>query len=365
MDGRAREARRVSRRDTLKILGGAGAGLLAGGLVGCGASSGARPAAGQAPGGAAQPAPSPAPVKVRIGLTQGLSEDMYLYLGQDAGVYEAQGISPEFVELVDAGTITKALVAREIDVAENSPGPTLSASSKGAPLVIVGASKPKLNISLYVRPGITQLEDLYGKTIGTASPGSFLHSLVVAMFEAKGLDLSRVSFANVGPSPVVFQAVTQGKVDAGAATIDFLPTAQRAGNPTVLLYFHDVLPKFFRQGIIMHRDYLSSQPDAAVRLLKAWANSLRYSLDHRDEWVAKTAQRYDRPVDDVAWYFDWMYTNRVVAPDLDFDEGMVDFMQDENLKSGAQDAALPFDRVATLDLQRRVVADLGPYRWPS
>jgi len=364
MDGETWDARRVSRRDTLKLLGGAGAGLLAGGLVGCGAG-GARPAAGTAPGSAGQPAPPAAPVKVRIGLTQGLSEDMYLYLGQDAGVYEAQGISPEFVELVDAGTITKALVAREIDVAENSPGPTLSASSKGAPLVLVGASKPKLNIALYVRPGITQLEDLYGKTIGTASPGSFLHSLVVAMFQAKGLDLSRVSFANVGPSPVVFQAVTQGKVDAGAATVDFLPMAQRAGNPSVLLYFHDVLPKFFRQGVIVHRDYLSSQPDAVLRLLKAWANSLRYSLDHRDEWVAKTAQRYDRPVDDVAWYFDWMYANRVVAADLEFDESMVDFMQEENLKSGAQDAVLPFDRVATLDLQRQVVAELGPYRWPS
>jgi hypothetical protein len=44
---------------------------------------------------------------------------------------------------------------------------------------------------------------------------------------------------------------------------------------------------------------------------------------------------------------------------------MVAFMQDENLKSGAQDAVLPFDKVATLDLQRRVVADLGAYRWPA
>jgi ABC-type nitrate/sulfonate/bicarbonate transport system substrate-binding protein len=355
-------ARRVTRRDTLKILGGTAAGVLAGGVVGC-AAGGARPAPGTAPSGA--PTAPPAPTKVRIGVTQGLSENMFFYLGQDAGMFEAQGIVPEFVELVDAGTITKALVAREVDFAENSPGPTLSASSKGAPLVLIGASKPKLNIALYVRPGITQVEDLYGKTIGTASPGSFLHSLVVAFFQARGLDLNRVSFANVGPSPVVFQAVTQGKVDAGAATVDFVPMAQRAGNPQILLYFHEYLPQFFRQGVIVHSEFLRTQPDVSLRLLKAWANSLRYSLDHRDDWIARTAQRYERPVDDVTWYFDWLYANRVVAADLEFDEGMVAFMQDENLKSGAQDAVLPFDKVATLDLQRRVVADLGAYRWPA
>src|SRR5205823_9011789 len=61
---------RVTRRDTLKILGGTAAGMLASGVVGC-APGGARPAPGAAPSGA--PTTPPAPAKVRIGVTQGLS----------------------------------------------------------------------------------------------------------------------------------------------------------------------------------------------------------------------------------------------------------------------------------------------------
>jgi ABC-type nitrate/sulfonate/bicarbonate transport system substrate-binding protein len=364
MTRRGEGERRWSRREALRLFGGATAGLAVGGLAGCAAGSRGAPAAEPAEGSGAAPA-SPAPVRARIGIIQGIAENMFMHIGEDAGIWQAQGVMPEFLEMPDAGTIVKAVVARELEVGEIAAGPLLGAASKGAPVVLVGASKPRLNIAFFVRPGTTQLDDLYGKTIGTAAPGSFLHSLVVALFVSRGMDLDRVSFVNVGPSPVAFQAVSQGKVDAAAATVESVPAAERARNPQVLLYFHEVLPQFFRQAIGMHTDYLRNQPDAALRVAKAWAASTRYGLDHRDEWIEKAAQRYGRSTDDVAWYFDWERANRVPAADLEFDPAMIEYMQQENLKSGAQDAVMALERLATVELQRKVVAELGAYQWPG
>ncbi len=314
----------------------------------------------------AAPTAKPGPAtNVKIGVIRGIAENLFLQVGANAGVFETYGIKPEFVEVPDSGTVTKAVIAREIQVGEITAGPLLAAISKDAPLLLVGASKAKLNIAMYVRPGITKLEDLYGKSIGTAAPGSFFHSLILSLFEAKGLDVSKVDIVNIGPSPAIFQAVANGKVDAGGATVEFLPNAMRDKNPEVLFYFNEVFPQYVRQGIGMHTALVREERDLALRVLKAWAASTRYGLDHKSEWVEQGARLYSRPAEDLAWYFDWEYQNRVPDPDLEFNQEMVDYMQRDNIKSGSQERVLPFDRVATLELQKQVVADLGKYQWRS
>ena len=128
------ELPRISRRETLKVAIGTAVGWAALGLVGC------RPAATSTTAPLTTNGPTPTPVKVKIGIILANAENMFLHLGEDAGVYRAHGIIPEFVELPDAGTIIKALVAHEVEIGEIGAGPTLAATSKGAGLIMVGTT---------------------------------------------------------------------------------------------------------------------------------------------------------------------------------------------------------------------------------
>jgi ABC-type nitrate/sulfonate/bicarbonate transport system substrate-binding protein len=102
-----------------------------------------------------------------------------------------------------------------------------------------------------------------------------------------------------------------------------------------------------------------------VRTLAAWARSIRYSIDHRDEWIALAAAKTGRPQDELEFSYDYEVEHKIVAPNLAFDADQVQYVQEMNVKTGAQREPLPFDKVATLAIQQQVVAKLGSYDWKA
>jgi ABC-type nitrate/sulfonate/bicarbonate transport system substrate-binding protein len=286
-------------------------------------------------------------------------------MGQERGFFRDENIDIEFVEFQAGGPMLKALIAGELDLAESGFGPLPPAVAQGAEIKLVGAAKPGLNFALYTKRDINQLEDLYGKTVGIADPGSFVHLLMIALMEARGLNPDRLNYANIGSSPAIFRAVLAGKVDAGPSTIDWVPEARRAPDVKVLLYFHEYLPKYLRTMLMARNRDIQERPDVLVRAMAAWARSFRYSIDHRDEWVALAEAKTGRPREELEFTFDYEVEHKILAPNLGFDAEGVRFIQEMNIKAGSQREVLPFDRVATLALQEQVIAKIGPYDWKS
>jgi ABC-type nitrate/sulfonate/bicarbonate transport system substrate-binding protein len=244
-----------------------------------GSESGASAGSGSAPS-------QQAPAHVRAGVIAGLSENIFQYLGQERGFFRDEGIDIEFIEFQAGGPMLKALLANELDIAESGFAAMPLAVVNGADLKFVGATKPGLNFALYTRPEINRVEDLIGKSVGIADPGSFLHQLMVALFDVQGIDDRDVQYVNIGSSPAVFRAVLAGKVDAGPSTIDWVPEARRSDNTKVLLYFNEYLPKYIRTGLMVRGSDIEAKRDVLVRTMIAWARSIRYSLEHKDEWLA-------------------------------------------------------------------------------
>jgi len=300
---------------------------------------------------------------VRAGVIAGLAENVFQYLGQERGFFRDEGIDVEFIEFQAGGPMLKALIAGELDLAESGFGPLPPAVAQGAEIKLVGAAKPGLNFALYTKRSIDRLEDLYGKSVGIADPGSFVHQLMVALLEERGLDPEKLNYANIGSSPAIFRAVLAGKVDAGPSTIDWEPEARRAPDVKVLLYFDEYLPRYVRTMLMARDRDIQQKPDVLVRALTAWARSIRYAIDHRDEWIALAEAKTGRPKDELEFTYDYEITHKIVAPNLAFDAEQVRFVQELNVKSGAQKEVLPFDKVATLALQQQVVARLGTYEW--
>jgi NitT/TauT family transport system substrate-binding protein len=355
----------LRRREFLAATGVAGLGLVAACGTGgsapsgsAGGQAGSAPAAGGATAG-------PEVVKVRVGVIAGLAETVFQYLGQEQGFFRDEGIDVEFTEFQAGGPMIKALIAGELELAEGGFGPLPVAVAQGAEIKLIGASKPGLNFALYTKRNIDRLEDLYGKTVGIADPGSFVHQLMVGLLEDRGLDPTRVEYANIGSSPAIFRAVLAGKVDAGPSQVDWIPEARRSPDVKVLLSFDEYLPRYVRVMLMARDRDIQQRPDMLVRTLTAWARSSRYSIDHRDEWLALAAARTGRPQDELEFTYDYEIEHKIVAPNLGFDADQVRYVQEMNVKTGAQREVLPFDKVATLALQQQVVAKLGTYDWKA
>ena len=93
------------------------------------------------------------------------------------------GLKIEIVPLKNGATAHKALLAGELDSIESSPGATILAGARGADIKILGCDWPGVPHGLMVRSTISKVEDLKGKTIAVAAPGSLPNLLINAILD--------------------------------------------------------------------------------------------------------------------------------------------------------------------------------------
>ncbi len=94
-----------------------------------------------------------------------------------------QGLKLEIFNFKNGATAHKALLAGEIDSIETSPGAAILAGARGADIKILGCDWPGVPHGLMVRSNISKVEDLKGKMIAVAAPGSLPNLLINALLE--------------------------------------------------------------------------------------------------------------------------------------------------------------------------------------
>jgi NitT/TauT family transport system substrate-binding protein len=117
----------------------------------------------------------------------------------------------EIVPLKNGATAHKALLAGELDSIESSPGATILAGAHGADIKILGCDWPGVPHGLMVKSTINKVEDLRGKTVAVAAPGSLPNLLINAILEQHKIPASEVRFANLGGDLDRFKAVIAGE----------------------------------------------------------------------------------------------------------------------------------------------------------
>src|SRR4029450_7983778 len=159
------------------------------------------------------------------------------------------GLKIEIVPLKNGATAHKALLAGELDSIESSPGATILAGAHGADIKILGCDWPGVPHGLVVRSGIRKVEDLKGKTIAVAAPGSLPNLLVNAILEQHKIPASEVRFANLGGDLERFKAVLAGVADGGIVAAEFMAVA--SNDVRMLVTGHEALPNYVRLCLTM------------------------------------------------------------------------------------------------------------------
>ena len=271
------------------------------------------------------------------------------------GFAEKQGLKLEIFNFKNGATAHKALLAGELDSIESSPGAAILAGARGADIKILGCDWPGVPHGLMVRSTIGKVEDLKGKTIAVAAPGSLPNLLINALLEKYKIPVSEVRFANLGGDLDRYKAVVAGVADAGVVAAEFLSIAPK--DITMLVAGRDILPNYVRLCLTTTGKVLSERRADAVGFIAAEMNALRFAVSHRDDTIALTRELIQAKPDDprAAYAFDDTVKHGAVDPAVSLPLYKLSWMQDELVKAG--NLKTPIDLAKITDASIRAEAE--------
>lgn len=232
------------------------------GLAGCGKDDG--------------PADPSAPVTLRLGYFPNITHATAL-AGVEKGIYKSNlgsNVTLETKSFNAGPAAIEAVFSGALDATYIGPNPAINAhaQSKGKAVRIVAGSASG-GVALVVKPTITSVADLLGKTIATPQLGNTQDVALRYWLKEKGLQTTKEGGGDVKILPqenaTTVDAFSQGKIDGAWVPEPFVSRLLNAGGK-VLVDERDLWPdkKFVITHLLVRTEFLEKHPDVVKQLIE-------------------------------------------------------------------------------------------------
>lgn len=229
--------------------------------------------------------------RVVVGVPAKVVQFAPFYLGANKGMYAADGLRVEVVQ-IRTGAALAALLSGDMDYS-GAIGSAIRSIGAGAPLKVVLSIRDKSNFYLIARPEIRNFQDLKGRKIGVQQIGSGQQIGTRMLIAKKGLDPNRdVIFVPGNPTPIAFQGVRTGVIDAATVSSPFQFLARRMGL-NVLSFLGDDVPEApSGTGLAATEKKIQSRPDQVRKMIRGTLKALRYFKENPAEVQASLVREF-------------------------------------------------------------------------
>lgn len=301
-------------------------------------------------------------MKWRHGLLTAKGDAGFYYMAAENDIDKKWGLEIEMVGIDSDATVTKAIVAGEIDSADISVAGPLSAIEEGADLKFIGGPMAGLPHMLWARNDMKKPEDLYGKNVGTSAPGALPEVIVRALMQKHNLDESKVNFVAVGASGLI-PGLLSGKIDAVMQSFEYEDEVTSTGQYHAMLSFAQELPNMLRGAVVVNGKKLRDNPDAVAAFAAADTDAIRYAIKNPDAAAELSAKLAGGSKEDKLKTIKGFIDRKLPRPDFTLTQSDLDYMQKLQVSLKRQREVMPIDKIADLGVQKRVVAALGEFKW--
>jgi NitT/TauT family transport system substrate-binding protein len=226
---------------------------------------------------------------VRMGLAARSTTTMPYFVAKDRGFFREEGLEAELIIMQAIQTI-QATMGNSTQFA-SATGSAVSAAVSGADMRVILAVTDQPSFDLIVQPGITSVQQLRGKKIGTGGVGSLAEILARRILIANKVPLDDVAILATGPSHVTYTALKAKVIDAAPLQMPLTFTAQDEGF-TKLVAAADVY-RSVQGGLATTRTMLQEQPELVTKVVRAMLRAVRliksdrrYAVDFlKGPWV--------------------------------------------------------------------------------
>jgi NitT/TauT family transport system substrate-binding protein len=209
-------------------------------------------------------------------------------LALDKGFYRDAGLDLSLTAGKGSGSTAQLVGSKATQIGFADGYVVGNAISKGMPIRTVGSiyRRNPSAVVVFEDSDIKTPKDLEGRTIAITA-GSAQFQQFPAFVKGAGLDMSKIHLINIDPAGVGI-ALVNGKVDAiGGYAQGYVPTIEyRSKKKTRIFYYADYGVTVVSNGIIVHDDFIKSDPDLIKAFVPPTIKGFLYGRQHPDEAVA-------------------------------------------------------------------------------
>ena len=205
----------------------------------------------------------------------------HIWVAKEQGLFKRYGLDVDPVFLRGGQMATQALAAGEPPIV--NVGTVIQANLTGYNLVLIASMENKFYQLVFVRPGITSLEQLKGKKLGISGFGSITHYAAQILLKHLNLEVNKdVTLVPGGPDAERLGAMSAGTVDASFFNLSTAPVARKMGFVD-LLQIADLGVEVQGNGLATSRNYLKSSRDTVKNAMKGYLEGIHFIYANQAE----------------------------------------------------------------------------------
>jgi len=202
-----------------------------------------------------------------------------VFIAQEKGIFEKNGIKAEIIRINSEPTTYQALISGDIDATSGAPTGLVQSNIQGVPVVSLGSWDNLVSYTMATREKIDDLAQLRGKKVGINRLGGKSSLILRVMLEDAGLNTSKdVTLLQLGGSQERLAALIRGGIDAAPVDFVFEPKMKQMG-------FHLVAGRktpFMNGPITVTVAALKANRAKWVRFVKAYLEATQYMTTNRE-----------------------------------------------------------------------------------
>jgi NitT/TauT family transport system substrate-binding protein len=270
-------------------------------LVACSSgtgSSSSAPAA-SAPTGSGAASAEPARAKLVVGISAPVLAFAPLYVAKEKGYWEEENLDVELTSFKSGTENQQALLGDAIDIGAGGYTEPINLTSQGAPTVIFASAEEGLPHKLVAAKGITDVNQLVGKTLGVSKVGSLSDQITRIALTKAGVDADKVKYQQAGDAPSRLAALEAGAIDGTILSSPSDELAVKAGFP-MLIDVAKQLPGFAYELLYAKKATIEAKQDVFLRFMKGYIRGAQYTTDpaNKDEVLAISAAATGQKAED-------------------------------------------------------------------
>ncbi len=170
------------------------------------------------------------PGRVRIGVPLFPTVSYPVFIAQEHGFFEKNGLKAEIIRINSEPTTYQALISGDIDATSGAPTGLVQSNIQGVPVVSLGSWDNLVSYTMVTREKVDDLSQLRGKKVGINRLGGKSSLILRVMLEDAGLNTSKdVTLLQLGGSQERLAALIRGGIDAAPVDFVFEPKMKQMG----------------------------------------------------------------------------------------------------------------------------------------
>ncbi|MDH3241663.1 MAG: ABC transporter substrate-binding protein [Alphaproteobacteria bacterium] len=206
------------------------------------------------------------PIPFRVGMTSPANTFLAIWMAEAEGLYDAQGLAVEIVDMVGGSETGPALTEGRVHLMHIGLSSVVRANALGADVRAIGSLSNVVRSALFTAPGIDKPEDLKGGTVGISSVGSESDATTTLALGKLGLSRDDVTFKEIGVQRLA--PVRTGAVTATMLGEPYRSAALAEGLTPIVDLLAERIPWLY-SGLVMDKRYLDANLESATRFFRA------------------------------------------------------------------------------------------------